>query len=454
MSNKQALYILFIAGLASFLLTAGLTGCTAETAGASGIPANKPVPVVITLATEKTTVPDTKSASGPVAPTITSDDQIHRFHIYILNDECKIEAHADETDFFTTATDDGNKGTLSSSLELQPGPKTVYAFANCTGDNFAGLALSSEWKQVPEAVSNNTHFDAVSGINAANGIPMSAYTTWTVTDEANAVYPVKLVRMAARMGITVKDERTDQTNKINSLTIGQLLPATTGLFRTATGKDDLTGSGTTPTLSDWTWERPSGSTEPPSIAPFYLHETNGTFNVSVAIEHEDPRTTTLHRFIPRNRTYPLTIYLKDYVLEIKGSYHLAAIGTVAVKTDIGNGYTIELPEGCSNIEIAIQLKEGATTMTSDVTWECESLPDYLQSNSSAINATLTLSGNAPAIAGEAQTVTITASVTKSGSTKTSKFPLIFRINALDNDDLTKSRSASPHHETLPIDIEL
>ena len=467
MSNKQALYILFIAGLASFLLTAGLTGCTAETAGASGIPANKPVPVVITLATEKTTVHDTKSASGPFAPTISSDDQIHTLDIYILNDKGEVEAHADEADF-TTATNDGNKGTFSSTLELLPGEKTVYAFANCEGDAFADLALSSGWTTgVPEAVSNNTALDAVSGINTTNGIPMSAYTTWRVTEAADAAYSVKLVRMVAQMEITIEDERGEQTNKITSLTIGKLLPATTRPFRTATGKDDLPGNATTPAPSDWTWTRPAGNTAPPSIDPFYLHETTGTFDefdVSMGVEGETaPRTTTLHRAIPRNRIYPLTIHLCDYALDITGSYLLAAIGTVAVETEIGNGYTIELPEGCSDVKINIQLKENGKPKQSNVTWSCTTLPAYLQSNSSGANATLELTSAAvPAIVGGGQageTVTVTAEFTSAkGQSLTRTFPLTFRIIPLTDDAPTKagrpSRSASPREETQPIVIEL
>lgn len=455
MSNKQALYILFIAGLAGFLLVAALSGCSAETAGASGIPADKPVPVTIRVAPEKTeTATATKAGdtSLATAPEISADGKIDALDIYIINDKGNVEKHVTEKDF--TISGSGDQATTSSSIELLPGAKKVYAFANCRGNGFSDLGLatsSGDWTAVPDAVTNNTAFNVIPEITAANGFPMSAFTSWKVTESSEAPYTVQLVRMAARMEITIEDERESTTNKITSLTIKDFLRANTSLFRTATGKDDPTAG--TPAPSDWKWVRPSGSTDAPSIAPFYLHEiieTTSAFGVSMQIEDEiNPRTTTLSQLIPRNRVYPLTIHLTDYSLNITGTYELAAIGTIAVSKNIGNGYTIELPEGCSNVKIDIQLKENGTEKKSGVTWSCNPTPDYFTCNLSGENATLVLSSEAiPATVIAAQKITVSAEFTKSGCTQTRSFPLTIQVSPL-TDDLTKAAPGSQ-----PIHIEL
>jgi hypothetical protein len=456
MSNKQALYILFIAGLAGFLLVAALSGCSAETAGASGIPADKPVPVTIRVAPEKTeTATITKAGDTPpaTAPEISADGKIDALDIYIINDKGNVEKHVTEKDF--TISGSGDQATTSSSIELLPGAKKVYAFANCRGNGFSDLGLatsSGDWTAVPDAVTNNTAFNVLPEITDANGFPMSAFTSWEVTESSEAPYTVQLVRMAARMEITIEDERESTTNKITSLTIKDFLRANTSLFRTATGKDDPTAG--TPAPSDWKWVRPSGSTDAPSIAPFYLHEiikTTSSFGVSMQIDGETkPRTTTLSQLIPRNRVYPLTIHLTDYSLNITGTYELAAIGTIAVSKNIGNGYTIELPEGCSNVKINIQLKENGTEKKSGVTWSCNpSTPDYFTCNLSGENATLVLSSEAiPATVVAAQNITVSAEFTKSGSTQTRSFPLTIQVSPL-TDDLTKAAPGSQ-----PIHIEL
>ncbi|KKB52801.1 hypothetical protein HMPREF1212_00958 [Parabacteroides sp. HGS0025] len=459
MSNKQALYILFIAGLAGFLLVAALSGCSAETAGASGIPADKPVPVTIRVAPEKTeTATATKAGdtSLATAPEISADGKIDALDIYIINDKGNVEKHVTETDFTISGSGDGNgdQATTSSSIELLPGAKTVYAFANCRGSGFSALKLASgsgDWTDVPDAVTNNTAFNVIPEITDANGFPMSAFTSWEVTESSEAPYTVLLVRMAARMEITIEDERESTTNKITSLTIKDFLRANTSLFRTAIGKDNPTAGTSTP--ADWEWVQPSGSTDAPSIAPFYLHEiieTTSAFGVSMQIDGEtNPRTTTFHQAIPRNRVYPLTIHLTDYSLNITGTYELAAIGTIAVSKNIGNGYTIELPEGCSNVKIDIQLKENGMEKKSGVTWSCNPTPEYFTCNLSGENATLVLSSEAiPATVVAAQNITVSAEFTKSGNRITRSFPLTIQVSPL-TDDLTKAAPGSQ-----PIHIEL
>lgn len=468
MSCTQLSLTMLIIRLAGPLFAASLTGCSAEMAGASGIPADNPVPVTITLAPEKMeTASPTKAGNTPVtAPKITDDGKINTLDIYIIDNEGKVEKHVTESDFTSPGSDDG-KATTSSPVELLPGTKTVYAFANCMGNSFSGLGLadgSTGWTAVPEAVSNNAAFNVIPEIIANNGIPMSASTTWEVkeasetTETPQATYPIELVRMAAQMQITIKDERDDKantSNKITSLTLSGFLSDQTNLFRKASGEIELPGASSS-SSSDWKWERTSDDTNDPSIAPFYLHETTGTFPVSMQIDGEtSPRTTTLTTTIPRNRIYPLTIHLTDYSLKIEGTYHLAAIGTVVVSKNIGNGYTIELPEGSSDIEIKIQLKEGENTKTSDITWNCGALPTCFTSKTGS-DVTLILSGEAiPAIVTE-YPVTVTATFSKGDSKQTRSFDLTIKTRSLTDDDITPAKAVPGHLFGVPqtISIEL
>lgn len=429
-------------GMAGFLPSIGLSGCTNESPADPDTGEGKPVPVIISLTPEE--------AAAPIAATGNGGDEIKTLNIYIVNATGKVEAHVDETDFtFNTAH---NEGTTASTVKLQPGTKTVYAFANCEGDAFSTLSLSDDWATVPEAVSGNQPIDIIP-INAGNGIPMSARTTWEVS-ESRTTYKVELIRMVAKMEITLKDQRESQSNKVTSLTLAQFQPDRTKLFRPNYGIVELPES---PTLSwsDWKWVQENERTASPSIAPFYLHETKGSFTVSIAIDREaSPRTAILNTTIPRNHFYPLTIYLTDYSLDIQGSYRLAAIGTVTVSKNIGNGYTIELPEGSSDVQISIGLKENGTLKSSDVTWTCSPAIDHFNYNTSGQNATLVLSSEAiPAIPAEHEII-VTATFLKNGKKETYSFDLTLLIRPLADDDLTKASPASPLRETQPISIEL
>ncbi|WP_140392869.1 hypothetical protein [Parabacteroides sp. An277] len=59
-------------------------------------------------------------------------------------------------------------------------------------------------------------------------------------------------------------------------------------------------------------------------------------------------------------------------MQITGTCYLAAIGTEPFPVDISkgiNGYTVSLPEGCSNVEMTIKLKDNNSQDTpTGVTW--------------------------------------------------------------------------------------
>ncbi|WP_455638423.1 fimbrial protein [Parabacteroides sp.] len=434
---------------AVLLLAATLAGCSIESGDAPALPENKTVPVRISIAAE--TPAGTTKADGTAA-IIDPDDRINTLDIYIVDSKGNIEKHVDESDF--TFTQAPSAGATTTPIELSPGTKTVYAFANCPATQFADLGLSATWTTVPKAVTNNQPFDVLPAISSENGFPMSACTTWEIeetTVKAETTCTIIMVRMAAQLTVSVKDNRATMTDAVESLTIEGLLPQTTNLFRKGKGEVDLSVIKTTPTSPhDWS------TTNIGNIDSFYLHETKSRFNVSVKIANESsPRTTTFTKEIPRNYIIPLIIHVTDYSLEISGTYELAAIGTVAVKTDIGNGYKIELPEGASNIAITVKLKSKSEYIKDGITWShTPEIAGLTFSNDS--EASYLVTGQVPAITGK-YPIKLSATLSKTSGNKTLSFDLTIDARALNDDDLTTTTKAvpsSPSGQAEPIIIEL
>lgn len=423
--NRHIFFYLLATGLAGILLPAGITSCSSETGDISEGSDLRPVSVAISLSSES-----------------QDDDKINTLDIFIVNDDGNVEEHVDKNDF-TFTNGSPNKGE-TASFELLPGKKTVYAFANCEGNAFSALELANKWTTVPDAVANNGTFNILP-ISVANSIPMSAQTTWNVT-QSPATYPVELIRMAAQMSVTIEDQRADQSKSITSLTIADLLPEKTNLFRK--GKDQVElPQGVK--LSNWSVTPPM--TE--NMTPFYLHETNVASTVTMVIKNEEKsRTATLNKVIPRNSKFPLVIYITDYSLAISGTYELAAIGTVTVSKNTGNGYTIKLPEGASNVDIAIQLKSGGTPQTSGVTWTAPTdLPAYFTFEQA--NASFHIKSKAiPALATGEQNFTLSATFQENSADKKVDFYLTITVRSLADGDVNNTKAADTN--PTPIIIEL
>ena len=67
---------------------------------------------------------------------------------------------------------------------------------------------------------------------------------------------------------------------------------------------------------------------------------------------------------------PLNIYITDYSLDISGTYELAPVAVNPFTVNITpNGYTVNLPEGCSNVAMSIKLKDNSSqNEPTGVTW--------------------------------------------------------------------------------------
>ena len=413
-------YIAFALGLFALV---GLAGCEADDVpGGSPEGTGRKVPVTIRLAMED--VGDVATKIG-TAEVVENDSKIETLDVYILDSEGNLvdEQPLDETMF--TFSDD--RSSASTEISLLEGEYTVYAIANA---NFEYTATS---------------VDAIEQVSAENGVPMSAQDTWII-DANTETKEIKMVRMVAKMNVKITDERGGASNAaISSFKISNLLPATTGLYPS----ENYTVSG----LSEWTWAESKMDEE--NMTSFYLHETDGTYTVSMELDGEDRvRSNTFTQKIPRNNYFTLNVILSDFALKITGTYELAAVGTEAFEGNIAanlSGYTVNLPEGCSNIQMSITLDdnrpnapETPPTYTWDIT-QTGTLPNFTISQDE--NGSLSLNRLSAIPTKGTKTLHLT---TTYGEIDLS-FDVTINVRSLVDDEWTKSTTPTA---PAPIIVEL
>lgn len=393
------------------------------------------VPVTVRLTTS---APEDMQTRANTADLVEDDYTISSLNVYISDGNSTTTLT--ESDFTFSGSDENYQGTSNSTVELVRGRTyTVYALANTTSDiNYQ----------------TNSPVDAISMVNSTatpNTVPMSAQTTWTIDRETESI---TLVRMVAQMKVTLIDQRT-ATDKpdINSVKI-EGFPSTTYLYRQSSVSipegTELDGSWEqTNNSNDWTWSTDDNPRF--SFSGFYLHETNngGRITVQEAGEGKEPRIGSFSSTIPRNRILPLYIYITDYSLDIFGTYELAPVAVNPFTVDITpNGYTVNLPEGCSNVEMKIQLKHEGTIVTPSVDWTVQESGD-LDELEVEVNTTDGLSITSDALTA-LPTGTKTLHLTTTYDDKNLEFDVTIHVRELGNEEWT--RSASP--EAQPIIIEL
>lgn len=419
--------------LAAFALFWGmLTGCEADdTPGGSS--SGEVVPVTISLQMDE--VDQLTKA--------VDENAINTLDVYIYNGST-VEKHLTETDF----GDD-----LRAETTLSEGQKTIYAIANA-GNPYGNTAPQNEevnafnWLDVQP--------------NAYMPMSTTKDTTWKVSS-TQPEYEVRLNRMVAKMNVKIVDERADKADDVSSVTISDLMAGTTNLYREGYGKVSLPTNVAT---SPWVWNDFSNvswidDTEGNKIATypyFYLHENSGSFNVSVEMKNETPRSATLQRtVIPRNHIFPLVIHIADYSLTIEVKYSLAAIGTLPVTKEL-NTYSFALPEGCTfDVKITPKKGEGNWENASWTVGELEGsnssivLDENWKTTSNVdINNPYEFSGMVSAIhPGDSYKCTIPISLTDGG--KEYNFTIEMSTRPLKDND-TKSYSVSAETEAVHIDL--
>lgn len=422
--------------LAAFTLFWGmLTGCEADdTPGGSS--SGEVVPVTISLQMDE--VDQLTKA--------VNESAINTLDVYIVQGNKTI--HLTESDF-----DDSSWKSTSTVELVDEQTYRIYAIANA-GNPYGNAAPQNE------------EVDALVqwlGTNAT-AIPMSTTedTTWTVSS-SQSEYKVRLNRMVAKMNVKIVDERNTKTD-ITSVTISDLMAGTTNLYREGYGKVSLpegvaTSNWEWPDFTNVLWDSDAKGNKIATYPYFYLHENSGSFNVSVEMKNETPRSATLQRtVIPRNHIFPLVIHIADYSLTIEAKYSLAAIGTLPVTKTL-NTYSFALPEGCTfDVKITPKKGEGNWENASWTVGVPENTNTSIVLNKSwnetinkVITESYTFSGMVSAIhPGDSYKCTIPISLTDGG--KKYKFTIKMSTRKLGNEELTRSYSVSAETEAVHIDL--
>lgn len=422
-------YTNFIKCLLASIPLLSFWGCESEDLPNSG--QGELVPVTIRLNTEGSGL---ATRAGNTADIIENDDAITSLDVYIMNGTT-VEKHLQWEDF---------SDNISGEFEIPTGNKHIYAIAN-----YSGLQGNPPANQAVNALEQ-----------ISTTIPMSADTTWNIS--SSGTYTVELIRMVAKMMVSIVNDEEDNTStnstpSIPNFKIEKLLPAQTMLYRNSRNGSSLPNI-TLPesvTRNDWTWSNPNIGKE--NGTAFYLHETEGTFTVSLN-DGTRIRSNTFSTEIPRNYILPLIIHLSDYRLEFPGStYQHGPIGVIKNPIDIG-GYTIELPSGASAVNLKIQLMD-ADGKAINATWECtsaqeETLPDLnlgvLEPDEDGVLSILSDYNFPAGLTGTIKLELTAAFTDDEGVAQTQKFTVTIQVKKIADENLTRSAS----NEAEPIIVEL
>ena len=444
--------------LAALLPLLALLGCEAnETPGAEN---QETVPVTIRLGLEKDGL-STRADDVHHIDALDEDESIRSLDIYILNEDGEVEAQLD------LATDFSNNANTSATVQLTTGKKRVYAIAN--------LPKASEEFEL-EDIQANQSVDAINEVTDEHQfVPMSADTTWNVTS-SQTTYEVDLIRMVAKMDVTIIDERAaspaTRAGEGHKLTIKEFLPHTTNLFREAHGIIELPEEIG---FANFTWESIEYEASKAHHEHFYLHESKpgekAVFELTLH-DGEKDRNGSFSAELYRNHYFPLVIHLTDYNMSFEITTNLAAIGTVQVTKTNTSEYTFDLPEGCTFSVKATLNRNMSGSWASDATWDWDvinsidkilvfntgtSWPNDAQIPSNGeTSPTFTFSGTVSAVTTDGK---CNIAVTMKDGDAEQTFNIVIGVRALGNGELGNqpstsalTRSASP--EAQPIIIEL
>ena len=287
---------------------------------------------------------------------------------FIVDAEGKIEVVINATDsasFIKAVETDGvgNVAQYSTTVDLKPGAKTIYAFANMDrvhpiGDvqtsfltTLKEISKGSEWKNAN--VDDVILKDPAATVNFEKGgfIPMSVVRRDVNMTVSGQQVNIELVRLVSRVDITLQNQQGAEVT-VSDLTMSDFADRVT-LFEpekdNPAAPTDATNS--TKTFDNLNREVPSQA-DPTEIVSFYVNETWGrdeAFNVALTIDGKKMTGNTSSETIRRNHILPLALRLAESALYLEVTAQVAPIGgyPVSVALDGQGKLTDTLPEGCT-----------------------------------------------------------------------------------------------------------
>lgn len=333
------------------------------------------------------------------AETGTEHEYIHSLCVCVVNDKGQLEAKILPTNLPVEANKGNLKTYVSEPLKLNPGQKTLLAFANwetvenTTWNSLIGLGLY-------ETVALDTYDslmidDPASRVNFTENrfIPMSGKETVTVTKNTRSLR-VGLERLVAKMRVSVSSDYSNdnETITLTSFSISGFADKVP-LFSTNTQPTEFKGEYT-----HSFGEQGLTLTKPQQVAEFYVNATQrctqGGFQVKVQTRQFSGMTyeaVTSRTEVPRNSIYPLNVVLNNYKLDITAEAWRAPIGAEPrpYQVTADGSYLIKMMDVTSKFCITPKgINLGQSSML-DVKWQWKYEKCTVEGDASGIDKTET-----------------------------------------------------------------
>lgn len=293
---------------------------------------------------------------------------------FIVDAEGKIEVvinATDSTSFQEALKEDGagNVARYSTTVDLKPGTKTIYAFANMDKVHPIGdyqtsfLTTLKEISKREDKEWDNADVDGVvltdpaSTVNFEDEgfIPMSVVRRDVNLTVSGQQVNIELVRLVSRVDITLQNQQGAPV-KVGKLTMSDFSDRV-ALFE-PDGENPSAPSGASNSAKEFTFTdlEIASQPDPQEIVSFYVNETWGReapFEISMEIERKTMTGNTVSQTLPRNHILPLALRLAESALYLEVTAQVAPIGgyPVSVALDgqgkLTDNYAITLPEGCT-----------------------------------------------------------------------------------------------------------
>lgn len=320
---------------------------------------------------------------------------------FIVDAEGKIEVFINATDsasFIEALNRDGagNVAQYSTTVDLTPGTKTIYAFANMEkvhpiGDDkisflttLKEISKGKEWMNAKVDGVVLTNPAATVNFEKGGFIPMSVVRRGVNLTVSGQQVNIELVRLVSRVDITLQNQQGASVS-VEKLTMSDFSDQV-ALFE-PDRENPSAPSGATNSAKEFTFTGLviDSKPDPQEIVSFYVNETWGRkapFEITVDIEGKTMRGNTRSETLPRNHILPLALRLAESALYLEVTAQVAPIGGYPVsvaldgKDKLTDNYAITLPEGCTFsvkgylVGVAGDTEENRIPIT-DWTWDHE-----------------------------------------------------------------------------------
>lgn len=385
---------------------------------------------------------------------------IHTLRVFIVNEGGVIEKAIMANDLLD-ADDEalakvGNLTLFTTIVDVEPGRKTIYAFANMDKANLVGETETETNPTTMESVLDGLEegetwpssemsayviADPASDINdnlkevamdeggtewrpdATKGyfIPMSVEQEVDLTTSGQNV-EILLVRLVSKVKASIMN-RQGNTVSISNIKMGTF-HKNVALFEDGT-VDHVVSMTYEKSYSESPIKVPTNLESAMELPVFYINETvkmdDTPFTISLTIDSEEMSGETQTISIPRNHVLPLALSLSNVNLKLNITAQVAPIGGYPVTVSLSDPsltdiYHINLPEGCTFAMTGVFKPSFGNDITANFTVDLAdgSATDVviIDTNTESAGAE-TIEGHVTALSGQSATLDYVANATGS-----------------------------------------